>query len=153
MRFFLAGIMQGSRLDRGIHSQDYRQIIREAIKTRYPEAEVVCPFEMHPASVSYDDETGKRTLLHEMSMAAEADGLIAYVPEASMGTAIEMWQAFQAGRPVWTISPLSANWVIRFLSNKVFSDLEEFVGFVGAGGMDRWLQCSQDANSRCDQSW
>jgi hypothetical protein len=27
--------------------------------------------------------------------AATADVLVAYVPEASMGTAIEMWQAFR----------------------------------------------------------
>ena len=48
MRIFLAGIMQGSRTDMGIHSQDYREMIRREMQARYPEAEVFCPFELAP---------------------------------------------------------------------------------------------------------
>ncbi len=136
MRIFLAGIMQGSRADRGIHSQDYREAIRAAMHARYPEAELFCPFELHPNSVTYEEEMGRRTLLEEAAAAAAADGLIAYVPEASMGTAIEIWQAYQAGKPIWTISPLSANWVIRFLSTQIFPDLAAFLEFIRTGGMD-----------------
>jgi hypothetical protein len=136
VRLFLAGIMQGSRTDLGIHSQDYREMIRCEILSRYPEAEVFCPFELHPNSVDYDEALGRQTLLDEAAQAAAADALIAYVPEASMGTAIEMWQAYHAGKPVWTISPLAANWVIRFLSTRVFPDLEAFLRFVRSGGLD-----------------
>ena len=106
------------------------------IGARYPEVEVFCPFELHPNSVNYDEAMGRQTLLDEAAQAAAADALIAYVPEASMGTAIEMWQAYQAGKPVWTISPLSANWVIRFLSTRVFPDLDAFLQFVRSGGLD-----------------
>lgn len=135
MRIFLAGIMQGSRVDRGIHSQDYRDAIREAILDRHPYAEVICPFELHPDSVNYDEETGRQTLLDLAHMAGQCDAVVAYVPEASMGTAIEMWQAHEAGRQIWTISPLSSNWVIRFLSTQVFPDIAQFVQFVRANGL------------------
>ena len=64
-------------------------------------------------------------------MAATADVLVAYVPEASMGTAIEMWQAFKAGAHVFTISPLAENWVVKFLSQRVFATLDEFVAVCG----------------------
>ncbi len=136
MRIFLGGIMQGSRTDCGIHSQGYRDIIRAELRARYPDVELLCPFEQHPNSVNYDDDMGRQTLLGEAEAAAAADALIAYVPEASMGTAIEMWQAYRAGKPVWTISPLSANWVVRFLSTQVFSNLTGFVEFLRSGGMD-----------------
>lgn len=139
-KLFLAGIMQGSRLDNAIHSQDYRRTIRDALRRRYPDVELFCPFEMHPNSVSYDDEKGKRTFLDSVQVAAESDGVIAYVPEASMGTAIEIWEAYRAGKPIWVISPLATNWVIRFFSTRVFRDIDEFVAFVSAGGLDSVLQ-------------
>ena len=135
MKFFLAGIMQGSRLDNGIHSQDYRKIIRSTLALQYPDIELVCPFEMHPNSVAYDAATGKRTFLDTIAIAAACDAVIAYVPEASMGTAIEIWEAYQAGKPVYTISPLASNWALRFLSTQLFHDLQEFVDFVIRGGM------------------
>ena len=138
-RVFLAGIMQGSRMDNAIHSQDYRRVIRDVLRQRFPDVEVMCPYEMHPDSVNYDDEKGKLTFLELVRMAAEADGVIAYAPEASMGTAIEMWEAYRAGKPIWVISPLTANWVIRFLATQASCDLEEFVAFVSAGGLDAVL--------------
>ena len=135
-KLFLAGIMQGSRLDNAIHNQGYRKTIREALWQRYPDVELFCPYEMNPNSVDYDDEKGKRTFLDSVRAAVESDGVIAYVPEASMGTAIEMWEAYRAGKPIWVISPLMTNWVIRFFSTRVFRDLDEFVAFVAAGGLD-----------------
>ncbi len=140
MRLFLAGLMQGSRLDDQIHSQDYREIIRSALAARYPDVELICPFEMHPTSVEYDEQTGRHAYLDLIRDASSADGLIAYVPEASMGTAVEIWEAYRAGKPVWTISPLMANWALRFLSTKMFHDLDEFLGFVSQGGLDSVLK-------------
>ena len=45
----------------------------------------------------------ERTLLEMAEEAARADVLIAYVPEASMGTAVEIWEAYRAGKPILTI--------------------------------------------------
>lgn len=137
MRVFIGGIMQGSRLDRFIDDQDYRRIIAEAILARLPEAEIVDPNELHPEGVDYGDELAKATLIALAEMAAEADLVVAYAPEASMGTAIEMWQAYRAGVPVVAISPMASNWVIRHLSAEVLPDLESFRQWVDRGGLDK----------------
>ncbi len=137
MKIFIAGIMQGSRLDRYIVAQDYRRAIAQAIRERIPDAEIVDPNELHPNGVDYDDEQAKRTLLELAALAGQADLVVAYVPQASMGTAIEMWEAFRAGAPVVTISPMAANWVIRHLSAVVLPDLDAFGAWVAGGGLDR----------------
>jgi hypothetical protein len=46
-----------------------------------------------------------------------------------MGTAIEMWQAYQAGIPLVTISPMSANWVVKYLSDVLLPDVDAFVAW------------------------
>lgn len=135
MRFFVAGIMQGSRQDDDICDQDYRTTIREIIARQYPDAEVICPFELFPDSVGYGYEEGKQTFLELAGRAAEADVLVAYLPEASMGTAIEMWHAYGAGARILTISPMADNWVIKFLSDRVFSTTDQFAEFLAGGGL------------------
>jgi hypothetical protein len=138
MNVFIAGIMQGSRLDRYIDDQGYRTAIAEAILGRYPDFEIVDPNELHPDGVDYDDAMAKETLLHMADLAGQADLVVAYVPRASMGTAVEMWQAFQAGAPVVTISPMADNWVIKHISSRVLPDLDAFRGWVAGGGLDDW---------------
>ena len=141
MRFFVAGIMQGSRSDIGVHDQSYRVAIRSAIRARFADVEIIDPIELHPdAGLNYGPEEAKRVLLELAEEAARADVLIAYVPEASMGTAVEMWQAYRAGKPIFTISPLAENWVIRFLSTRVFPSLEAFESFVAHGELERLLE-------------
>ena len=133
--------MQGSLAEVAIHDQSYRVAIRSAIKARFAEAEIIDPIELHPdAGLNYGPEEAKRVLLELAEEAGRADVLIAYVPEASMGTAVEMWQAYRAGKPILTISPLAENWVIRFLSTQVFSSLEAFESFVAEGELERLLE-------------
>ena len=45
------------------------------------------------------------------------------------------WQAYRAGIPVYTISPLVDNWVVLTLSTQVLPDLDAFARFVAAGGL------------------
>jgi hypothetical protein len=139
MNVFIAGIMQGSRLDRYIDDQDYRRAIAGALRTRYPSVQIADPNELHPNGVDYDDNLAKTTLLAMAELAGKADLVVAYVPKASMGTAIEIWQAFRAGVPVVTISPLAANWVVKHLSHAVLPDLAAFRSWVTAGGLDPLL--------------
>ncbi len=134
MRVFIAGIMQGSRLDKDVEDQGYRERIAAAIRARAPEADILDPWSLHPESPSYDDERGKQVYLSLNEAAATADVLVAYVPQASMGTAIEIWQAYQAGAQIYTISPLADNWVVKFLSDRVFATLDEFIQFVERNG-------------------
>jgi len=128
--------MQGSRQDPDIWSQDYRTAIREIILQKYPQADVVCPFELYPDSPYYGPEEGKTTFLDLANRAKEADFLIAYLPEASMGTAIEMWQAYGEGVPILSISPMAENWAIKFLSVQVFATLAEFAEFIANDGLE-----------------
>jgi len=93
--------MQGSLAEVDIHDQSYRVVIGAAIRARFAEAEIVDPMELHPdGGLNYGPEEARRTLLEMAEEAAQADVLIAYLPEASMGTAIEMWQAHRAGKPI-----------------------------------------------------
>jgi hypothetical protein len=75
--------------------------------------------------------------LEMANLASQVDLVVAYAPEASMGTAIEMWEAFQAGVPLITISPMTANWVVRHLSSVVLPDLEAFQMWMENGGFDK----------------
>ena len=140
MKVFIAGIMQGSRMDRYIDDQDYRQIIAEALADHRTDVEVLDPNELHPNGVDYDDTTAKATLLEMANLASQADLLVAYVPKASMGTALEIWKAFEVNVPVVTISPMAANWVIKHLSSVVLPDLEAFREWVTGGGFDKLLK-------------
>jgi len=135
LKVFIAGIMQGSRLDRYIDTQNYRQIIAEAILAHHPGWSIVDPNELHPNGVDYDDDTAKATLLELASLAGQADLVVAFAPKASMGTAIEMWEGFRAGKPLVTISPMAANWVVRHLSDVVLPDLDAFRAWVAEGGL------------------
>ena len=130
MRVFIGGVMQASIQGKGIVSQNYRQQISQALQARWPEVEIVDPFVLHPTSVDYADDLAKETLLGMLALAGGSDLVIAYVPTASMGTALEMYSAYQAGVPVVTISPLAENWVVKAFSRRVFPDLESFFAYV-----------------------
>lgn len=127
MRIFIGGVMQASIQGKGIVSQDYRRRITEALLDRWPGSEVIDPFALHPNSVEYDDAGAQETLFAMLAHAAASDLVFAYVPVASMGTALEMYVAHQRGVPVITISPLAENWVVRALSRRVFPDLDSLV--------------------------
>jgi molybdopterin converting factor small subunit len=139
-RVFVGGIMQGSRRENTIDAQDYRQIIGQCLRSHVPHIEVVDPFELHPDSVAYDTAAARRTLIAMAHAAGQADATVVFVPEASMGTALEMWEAYRGGKPIFAISPLVYNWVIRCLTSRVFVDIEEFCAFVASGDFERSLR-------------
>lgn len=126
MRFFLAGIMQGSHLGAAIHNQAYRSRLKGLLAEHFPLAEIYDPLADHANSLDYDDEMGRSVFLHHNRLCREVDVVLAFVPEATMGTAIEMWEAYSAGRAVVTISPLKHNWAVRFLSHELYADVAEF---------------------------
>jgi hypothetical protein len=140
MRIFLAGIMQGSHLGTAMHNQDYRGRIIGLLREHLPDAEVYDPLADHANSLAYDDETGRRVFLHHNQLCREVDVLLAFVPEASMGTAIEMWQAYQCGRTVVTISPLAHNWAVRYLSHVLYADLVQFEEELVSGRLQEKLK-------------
>lgn len=135
MRIFLSGIIQGSRRGKDIHTQNYREHLKSVLRRYAPSAELVCPIDLHPNSVDYDAAQARATFEDMVRLASESDLVVAYLPEASMGTAVEIWQAHLCGVPVLTISPLVENWVIMLASARVFPTLDAFEAFLGAGGL------------------
>lgn len=130
MRVFLAGVMQASLPGKGIVDQSYRNAIGEALLAKWPDLDVIDPLVLHPNSVEYDDEAARTTLFALVTLASSCDLVIAYVPQASMGTALEMNAAYENGVPVLAISPLKENWVIRATATRVFADLDAFKAFL-----------------------
>ncbi len=127
MRVFLAGVMQASLPGKGIVDQGYRNAIGDALLAKWPDIDVVDPLILHPNSVEYDYEAARETLFALITLATTCDLVIAYVPQASMGTALEMNAAYQAGIPVIAISPMRENWVIRAVSDRILADLQSFM--------------------------
>ncbi len=137
--FFIAGIIQGSISD-GVHCQDYRTLVKDILTEHVEGARVYCPFENHPDSLNYDDEKARRVFFDHITMVTESDCLVAFVPQASMGTAVEMYAAREAGRPVITISPLENNWTVKFLSDMILAGMDEFGEFAASGGLAAFVE-------------
>lgn len=137
---FLAGIMQGSHRQAVLHDQDYRARLVRRLAESLPEASVYDPLADHGQSLDYDERQGRMVFFNHNRMCREVEVLLAIVPEASMGTAIEMWEAHQAGRTVIAVSPLSHNWAVRFLSHLRYDTLEEFEAALADGQVRAWLE-------------
>jgi hypothetical protein len=144
VRVFISGVIQGSKQDKDINDQGYRQAIRRMVKARHPDAEIVDPMALFPDSAEYTDDRARQVLFDMADEAASADVVVAYLSGASMGTALEMVRAYDAGTPVVSISPMTYNWFIRFLSRCVFSTLEAFADWVAEGGLET-LASSREA--------
>jgi TRAP-type C4-dicarboxylate transport system substrate-binding protein len=136
MRIFLAGIMQGSHVAALVHDQTYRERFREAVERRWPEAEVYDPHANHANSIGYGADQARNVFTHHVAMCTQFDLIVAYVPEASMGTAIEMWEAYRHGRVVVTITPLIHNWVVQITSRAVYRDFDGFLQGLESGEID-----------------
>ncbi|MFM7076066.1 MAG: hypothetical protein ACKO3G_08380 [Planctomycetaceae bacterium] len=139
MRVFLAGIMQGSHVAALVHDQHYRDRLGDAVRRRWPEAEVYDPFAGHATSVGYGIERAREVFEGHVAMCRAYDLVIAYVPEASMGTAIEVWEAHRHGRAVITITTLVHNWVVLLTSLAIYPDQQAFEEALAAGEVDRLL--------------
>ena len=140
MNVFLAGIIQGSKVAAEIHAQDWRGPI-QAILARYlPDADVYCHYSQHPNSIEYELPEIRATFDDGLARAAACDLLIAWLPGASMGTAIEMYEAARAGAVVLTVTPMAANWVVRAYSDRILPDLAALEGLLAGGQLGELLQ-------------
>jgi hypothetical protein len=126
LRVFICGIIQGSHSGLDVHEQDYRKRIKDIVEQHLPSAEVYCPVSLHPESPTYSDAKAFDVLQESVEAAKRSHLLIAYLPEASMGSAIEMWEAKRADVKVIAITPLKENWVVRYASDLIVESIEEF---------------------------
>jgi hypothetical protein len=137
---FVGGIMQGSKREMAVHDQTYRDQIAAIVHRHHPDIEIVDPAKLHPDSVAYTRQRAVETFRDSLQRAAAADALIAYLPEASLGTALEIWHAHQAGKPVFVISTLLNNWMLWATATRLFPDIDAFSVFVAGGHLQRYLQ-------------
>ena len=133
-RIFIAGIVQGSHKGKNVWSQDYRSRLKELLAKAFPGWEVYCPVENHPESVEYTDKEAKETFFYHIDLVRESALVVAYLPSASMGTAVEIWEAYKKGIPVWTVTPMLENWLVRITSTQIFSSLESLERFLESCG-------------------
>lgn len=124
MKVFIGGIMQGQRQDDQIDSQTYRVQITKAFQKHAPEIGIIDPWALNPNSVDYDADTARHTFITMTRKVQESDLMIAYLPRMSMGTAMEMWEAYNAGIYIVAITPYIHHWAIRFTANEILPDLE-----------------------------
>ncbi len=124
-RVFIAGVIQGSCRGKDIHSQDYRNRLKLILQRAFPNREVYCPVENHPNSVEYPIEEVINTFNYHIDLVKGSELVVAYLPTASMGTGVEMWEAHKSGVEVWAITPMKENWVVRITASKVFETIED----------------------------
>jgi hypothetical protein len=142
MLIFIAGIMQGSLLgEKELRDQSYRVELQQKLQSHFEGATVYDPYLAHRNSLAYDEKTGRETFFTHCRMCREeADVVVAFVPEASMGTAIEIWEAKQGDAVVVTISPMKHNWAVKFLSDLLYPDLDAFLVDMETGRLERQIQ-------------
>ncbi len=153
MKFFIAGIMQGSRTEASLYEQEYREKIKTALRGAFPNSEIFDPWAGNENSLSFTPETGKSIFMtHNKICGSDIDVLVAYLPEASMGTAIEIWEAWKNGAVILIISPLTVNWVVKFLNDAIYPNLETFIRALESGEIRNLVvNCKPRAQKRnCD---
>lgn len=148
MNIFLAGIIQGSHVEAKIHAQDWRTPITAALERHLSDADVYCHYSVHPQSIAYEMPDIRKTFQEGLAQARTCDVLVAWLPSASMGTAIEMYEAHRSGAVVLTISPMSANWVLRLYSHKMFPSLESFETYLATGELPSLVKTVRETAGR-----
>ncbi|WP_420629214.1 MoaD/ThiS family protein [Candidatus Leptofilum sp.] len=133
LRVFIAGVMQANRRDTQIESQNYRLQISQALRQHVPNVQIIDPWAENPNSVNYTESQARHTFHTMTNKASEVDLLIAYLPLPSMGTAMEMWQAYQGNTYIIAITPFVHHWAIRFTANDILPDLQSLFGWIENG--------------------
>ncbi|WP_420641071.1 MoaD/ThiS family protein [Candidatus Leptofilum sp.] len=133
LRVFIAGVMQANRRDTQIESQNYRLQISQRLQEQVPDVQLIDPWAENPNSVNYTEAQARHTFLTMTNKASESDLLIAYLPLPSMGTAMEMWQAYQSNTYIIAITPFVHHWAIRFTANDILPDLDSLFNLMENG--------------------
>ena len=149
--YFLSGVMQGAKADgdgvAGTINQDYRANIKEAILSADAAATIIEPWDivgslceqLYPAGTAQsdmfrDDAHVRKAFGTVVDAAAAADVIVSYLPEASMGSAVELHAARAAGRRVLAIAPgsMAGNWVVRSYADHVFETIDQLGSWLAA---------------------
>lgn len=141
LRYFISGVMLGSarKLENAavdLAPQDYRDRLTQIIRNVDPHAKVVEPLKIVKEraaalgktieEMNQDSNLVRDVFSDVVAVAAECDIVVSNLPEASMGSAAEIWEARKAGKTVFTISPMTDNWLLRSTTHHNFEDLDDF---------------------------
>lgn len=135
MKVFIAGVMQGNKKNDRIHNQNYRKEIVKALGYLTDNLEIIGTSINSSDRSKLTDKQASEIFFNSCFAVRKADVVIVYVPEASMGTAVEMWEAWKNNVPIITISQLKYNWVIKLLSTKLYSTIAELSQGIKAGDL------------------
>ena len=155
--YFLSGVMQGSstasdasRIEvKGVSvvSQDYRALMKEAILKADSSAKVLEPWDLVGKVVKdmYGPDVPKEeyfkadkdvatTFQHCVDQAAMSDVVVSYLPEASMGSAVEIHAARLQGKRIIAIAPgrMAGNWVVRSYSDNKIDTIDELPDLIAS---------------------
>ena len=150
-RVFVAGTIQGASNGLAVEDQSYRQVIPAIVASVFPDAECFDPslpvlqqlasqetaaavravIEAGPGLLRTSDLVAeaqqlRRTFIEMAEEAAKCDLCIAYLPglSLSMGTAMEMYVAQQAGVPVVAVTRMTGNLAVVAVSTIIAPDLD-----------------------------
>ena len=59
-----------------------------------------------------------------------------------------MWEAYRHGAAVITISPMTLNWAVKFLSHELYTDVEQFEQDARNGRIARRIRRIADGQRR-----
>ena len=79
MRFFIAGIMQGSHLGEVLHHQGYRERLKQLLADHFPDADIYDPLADHQDSLEYDEQRGREVFLRHNRLCSEVEVVVAFV--------------------------------------------------------------------------
>ena len=138
--------------------QNYRQQIADVIQKKDPQAVIVDPLDAlkHRAEqmghtiddINASDEAVRDAFTEVIEMVKDCDVIVSNLPEASMGSAIELWEAQKANLQIFTISPMKDNWTIRSVTDHNFLDLVDFEQNLGKQLELGWLDFSPHLRSK-----
>lgn len=140
MKVFIGGIMQGQRQDDQIDSQTYRVQITQAFQKHASDIGIIDPWALNPDSVNFDADKARNTFITMTRKVQESDLMIAYLPGMSMGTAMEMWEAYNAGIYIVAVTPYIHHWAIRFTANEILPDLETLLADIENGRLPHLIR-------------
>lgn len=152
MKIFISGIMQGGAKEMKVSDQSYREGITKILLEYYEDAQIIDPLDfmvtrfgqkqgelfslfqnLNSQNVIYKESLPIEALevtnaFNEiMDLVISSDILIAFLGEkTSMGTAMEIWQAYKNRIPIITITSLKHNLSILSTSTLICETLDDF---------------------------
>ncbi len=141
MKIFLGGIVHSGMSNPDTYDQSYRGIIKEQLRIHHPQVEIYCCNDDRSSDPSkFECRSPKENFEHFLQNVRTSKIFIGYLPYPSIGTAIELYNAYLHGVPTITITPLKMNWSIQAYSTHVFGTLEEFLDEIPKGLLVKYLE-------------